>query len=58
MYFLVYLRLDPEDGGSAFLWNIGKRLPEYTVYIPENSVLHSHYDEPHIRIKTGVWEKI
>jgi hypothetical protein len=28
--YLLYLLFDSEDGGSAYLWNIGEHLPDYT----------------------------
>jgi hypothetical protein len=33
----------PEEGGSMFLRNVDESLPNYTVLIPEDSTLHSHY---------------
>jgi hypothetical protein len=32
--FLVILPVDPGDGGSIFLQNVGKRLPNYMVQYP------------------------
>jgi hypothetical protein len=41
-----WILLDPEDGGSAFLRNVGEPLLLYTEsHVPEDSALHSHCPE-------------
>jgi hypothetical protein len=35
----------PDDGGSKDLSNVGKLLPDYTRYNPEDSHLHAHRRE-------------
>jgi hypothetical protein len=36
LYLPLGLVVCPEDGGNAFLLNVGKRLPEYTASLPED----------------------
>jgi hypothetical protein len=38
---LLDLLFDPEDGGSIFLRNFGKLLPDYWLHIPEDSITQS-----------------
>jgi hypothetical protein len=41
----MFQRSIRDDGGSKDLWNIGKLLPDYMAYNPEDSHLCTHHCE-------------